>query len=323
VKKFAYAVAAFFVVFLQGCFLIPVDGEGGTSELVEPERGTYLCTPDESAHIDIPPGALERPTTITIERVEPPFEIEEYAPIGPVFDFGPSGTEFAVPVFVQLRPGALPEGVSWDDVSLYSLSGGVIEELASVTVDPIEGTVSGLTTHFSVFFVSALAPSRPRGISVGGPGLVPFFGRSDRSDLPANIGLWFRPDGTVSTSQYGGEATETLLIQINSGMPNTPLYVEGWTIDPADPEGTVGPTGDRISTRGFWYLFFGGNVIAPLTNLTTDSEGRIALTLDARDIHRQMVNAPAGYSSGRVRLRAIAPNGPSAIDIKISFGRVQ
>lgn len=318
------AIPVFLAAALPACFLIPVEGDDvSVSQLVLPEEGGFVCTLDDRAHIDIPPGALEVPTTITMARVDAPAEIAEFQPIGPVYDFGPSGTQFGGPVFVQLRPGPLPEGVGWDQLSLYSLSDGAIEELANVTVDAAEGTITGVTTHFSVFFVSALGPSQPRGISVGGPGLVPLFGRSNRSDLPANVGLWFRPGGTVSTQQYGGVATEILVIQINSGMPNTPLFVDSWTIDPVDAEGTVGPTGDRISTRGFWFDFFAHNVRAGLINQTTDSEGRIALTLYASDIYRQMLNAPAGYSSGRIRIRAIAPSGSTAVDIKIAFGRVQ
>jgi hypothetical protein len=318
------AIPVFLAAALPACFLVPLDIENASvSQLVHPEEGAYLCTLDDRAHIDVPPGALEVPTTITMARVDAPPEIAEYEPIGPVYDFGPSGLQFAAPVFVQLRPGPLPEGVGWDQVSLYSLSGGVIEELANVTVDASAGTVTGLTTHFSVFFASAIGPSQPRGIAVGGPGLVPLFGQSNRSDLPANVGLWFRPGGTVSTQQYGGPATEVLVIQINSGIPNSPLYVDSWTIDPVDAEGTVGPTGDRISTRGFWFDFFAHNVRAALINKTTDNEGRIALTLFASDVYRQMLNAPPGYSSGRIRIRAIAPSGPTAVDIKLSFGRVQ
>jgi hypothetical protein len=64
-------------------------------------------------------------------------------------------------------------------------------------------------------------------------------------------------------------------------------------------------------------------VRAGLINKTTDNEGRIGLTLFASDIYRQMLNSPAGYSSGRIRIRAIAPSGTTAVDIKLSFGRVQ
>jgi hypothetical protein len=309
------------VVVGMGC--LPVVGGGGSyGWLVLAAEGAYLCTPDDRAHIQIPPGALERDTTITISEVPMPDEALELEPVGPAFDFGPDGTRFAQPVWIQLHPGPLPAGRSLSELSLFNLSGGVVEELDDVFVDEAAGTISGFTTHFSTFFAAFSGPAAGgRMIRVGGPNLAPLFGSSTQSVNPPEVALWVAPGGSVSTNPYAGPFADEVVIQIDTGNPvaGESFYIEGWTVSPVDPDGTVGPTGDRISTRGFWHDYFAAYIEQPLRDLRTDSQGRLTLVLRGADIYSRIVNAPPGYSEGRLRLRVFSPDTGSSVDIYIAL----
>jgi hypothetical protein len=285
-------------------------------------EGAYLCTPDDRAHIYIPPGALETDTTITIAEVPIPEEALDQEPVGPAFDFGPDGTRFAQPVWIQLHPGPLPAGRTLSELSLFHLANGVVEELDGVTVDDSAGTISGFASHFSVFYAAFSGPAAGgRMIRIGGPNLTPLFGSSTRSVNPPEVALWVAPGGLVSTNPYAGPFAEEVVIQIDTGNPvaGESFYIEGWTVSPVDPEGTVGPTGDRISTRGFWHDYFAGAIEQPLRDLRTDSQGRLTLVLRGTDIYSRIVNAPPGYSEGRLRLRVFSPDSASSVDIYIAL----
>ena len=306
---------------LSGCML--VQGSTGASQQVVALEGAYICTPDDRAHIAIAPGALTEDLVITIRPIGVPDGVGDLQVIEPVFDFGPSGTRFAQPVWIQLHP-TVPEGIALSDLSLFSQSGGVVEELSDVSVDESSGTISGWTTHFSAFFAAYAGPRGGRGIRVGGRGLMPLFGSSSQSTSPPNVDLWFSRDGTVTSQPYTGIASDVLVIQIDTDpvAAETKFYVEGWTIDPIDPERPLGPTGDLISTRGFWHDFFAGEIELPLKNALTDSQGRLVVAFEARHLYARMLMAPAGYSSGRLRLRIFAEGGPEAVDIILNFGRL-
>ncbi len=110
----------------------------------------------------IPPGALKEGVSITIAPQvqhppifdEPlPAELNDVVWIGPVFDFGPSGTQFQIPIEVRWR---LPD----DQMTWLRDKGGSVEVgyYNGKTWQPCEnvqanadGTVSFQTTHFTPF----------------------------------------------------------------------------------------------------------------------------------------------------------------------------
>ncbi|MCC7538373.1 MAG: IPT/TIG domain-containing protein, partial [Deltaproteobacteria bacterium] len=78
----------------------PIGDGSSVSATIGPEGGS-LALGDEVS-LEIPPGALEAPTTITLSRTaEPAFEgWEAYSP---VYRFEPEGLQFAVPAQVSIR----------------------------------------------------------------------------------------------------------------------------------------------------------------------------------------------------------------------------
>lgn len=316
------AVIGLFLPVLAAC--LPFDGVGHESvgQRVVAAEGAYVCTSDEGAHIAIPAGALAEDTVITITEVPLPEEALEQGAVGPAYDFGPDGTHFLTPVWIQLHVRDLPAGRSIEELSLYNQSGGVVEELSDVYVDAEAGSISGTTTHFSIFYAAFSGPAGGRGVRIGGPGLTPLFGASSTS-TPPEVQLWFADDGTVSSDPYSGPRSEVLVIQVDTGTPGAgrAIYVEGWTISPVDPGGTVGPTGDRISTSGFWNDFFANEIEAPLRDLRTDADGRLTFAVRADHLLGHMVRAPAGYSEGRLRLRLLDADAVASVDVNLAFAR--
>jgi len=323
-KSLKLSTLSLVAIGLIGC--LPFDlGGVSVGQTVTYSEGAYICTPDDAAHIMIPPGALTSDTTITISRLGEYTEREDRQIVGAAWDFGPNGTRFAQPVWIQLHPSPLPEGVRVSDLSLFHESGGIVEELDDVQVDELNGTISGYANHFSVFYAAYTGTIGGRAIHVGGANLTPYFGSSSSSDNPTEIPIWVAPGGLVSTNPYSGEESDLLVIQVNTDppMPNTPLYIEGWTISPVDPGVVVGPTGDRISTYGFWHDFFGREIVNPMRNLRTDADGHLTLVIRGDRLYSQMSSAPPGYGEGRLRLRVAAVDGPEAMDVNLAFSRLR
>lgn len=317
-----YPITSLVLTVLAGC--IPLDGGSSVSQTVAVSEGAYICTPDDEAHIMIPPGALADDTNITIDRLSDHVPLGGLERVGAAWDFGPDGTQFRERVWIMLHP-TLPAGVSIRDLSLFHESNGVVEELEDIGYNEADGAISGFTDHFSVFYAAYSGPAGGRIINVGGRNLQPYFGGSSTSVNPTEVPIWVAPGGLVSTNPYSGDESDLLVLQVNTDpvLANTQFFVEGWTISPVDPNGPIGPTGDRISTSGFWHIFFADHFLNPLRTLRTDAEGRLTLVIRGVDLYRDMLNAPPGYSSGRFRLRVFAPEGPEAVDIILALGLLQ
>ncbi|UCH10492.1 MAG: tandem-95 repeat protein, partial [Fidelibacterota bacterium] len=121
------------------------------------EGGTV--TSDAGALIDIPAGALDSDVEIQIgEFTDPPAGADV---AGPMFFFGPSGTQFSVEVTITVPydPELVPEGFDESELVLllYNEYDGTWEALPS-SVNTIAHTITGVTTHFSGF-VAGIAPN--------------------------------------------------------------------------------------------------------------------------------------------------------------------
>ena len=125
--------------------------------------GTITLGSDESPRLilDIPPGALDSDITISVRELsasEVPDRIRGVGPIGPVYEFGPDGLEFAVPAQVTVHvPRAdlirlgMENGVPM--LFLAAVNGDRAEILpAPITVADLAAgrvTVAAPLTHFS------------------------------------------------------------------------------------------------------------------------------------------------------------------------------
>lgn len=141
-----------------------IDVDGG---VVETESGVTLT---------IPFGAVDEPTTVTITMTD------QSAPgaTSPVYEFGPEGIVFAKPVTVTLP---LPHGAT--DATMYWSRYGSSTEFDPIggTIDPVAGTITASTFHFSLGYVGQ--PSGTR--SVNGGGSVTWISASSYDIVPIDF----------------------------------------------------------------------------------------------------------------------------------------
>lgn len=121
----------------------PNEGRSFQQAIVAAEGGV-LATPGDTATLTVPAGALSADTTLTV-KVEAPTGAARAG----VYDFGPDGTQFQVPVTLAIAfDGTVPrdkkavlawlDGSDWTEVPGSSLAGG---------------KVSGAVDHFTRFTI--------------------------------------------------------------------------------------------------------------------------------------------------------------------------
>jgi Tol biopolymer transport system component len=125
--------------------------------------GGVAKTSDGSAAVAIPAAALPAGIGITVAPAAlPPAEVAGTGVLGTTaFEFGPTGTQFAVPATLSLTyaPEQLPPGVDEADLRLYTLVGGQWSLVPGSGVDVNANMVTGNISHFSVYSVGVRAAS--------------------------------------------------------------------------------------------------------------------------------------------------------------------
>jgi hypothetical protein len=102
----------------------------------------------------LPPGALTESTPITVTLA--PEAEDTPNTVGPAYEFGPSGTQFAEPVEMALTfdPATLPEGTDKATLRVARFEdGGWVPLTEAVSVDSATNTVRAATRHFSLYRV--------------------------------------------------------------------------------------------------------------------------------------------------------------------------
>jgi hypothetical protein len=146
----------------------------------------------------IPPGALGSAVSFTIEKLE----AWPAGALGPVFQIGPSGTTFAVPstVVYHYQPsflGATP----LDRVLLATAVGATWSPLAMQSIDGAAQTVSGQTTHLSVYgLVDGRVIAGDAGGGTGGAGT----GGAGGADTGGSGGVGVGGAGGTGAGGIGG-----------------------------------------------------------------------------------------------------------------------
>ena len=103
----------------------------------------------EGSRLVIPPGALAQDTVVTVSaRVPDGTEPDANLIDGMIYDFGPSGTEFAVPVFLLLPQGAAPA-----DGEEKRVARRVGDFWAALGGGPFDDQVMTVIPHFSEYAV--------------------------------------------------------------------------------------------------------------------------------------------------------------------------
>ena len=124
-----------------------------TSSSVVVSGGVGGTTTVDKGQVTVPAGAVTDPIRITI-RVRNGMMIPGYQLTSPVLEFGPTGTEFATPIEVQIiSDDALASDLVWSN---RPAEGGGYSEVPGATVagDALVGDVS----HFSIGFTGIPLP---------------------------------------------------------------------------------------------------------------------------------------------------------------------
>ncbi len=130
--------------------------EGGTVSVDDPD------SPFAGASVEIPPGALDEETVITIRPGGGAPDIVGFIPVGPIYELLPSDQEFNVPVtlVVPYEEGAVPEWATEEEIGVYFVEPGDDEWTR------LEGTVEieqdQIVVHIMQFsFVAPGVPIEP------------------------------------------------------------------------------------------------------------------------------------------------------------------
>jgi hypothetical protein len=199
-----------------------------TTMMVTSEEGGTLIL--EGTTLEVPPGALPADTEITIESTTaaPPSSFGSWS--SPVYQFGPDGLVFQVPVQVTLTFGGSPvePAVFWS-----TTDGGFENRGGTVTGDHITASV----LHFSQGFVATPPPGSPP---------PPDAGTHPIGDAGADGGP--HPTGDGGTGSGGGSGDGGT--GSGGGGPDGGIQptVDGGTL-PTGDGGTL-PTGDGGTGSG-------------------------------------------------------------------------
>ena len=118
-------------------------------KLVGPSGGA-LSSSDGNLAVSIPPGALPADVTITTEPATAPAQ----GAVGTVYEIGPTGTQFAMPVTLTLHYDAANlAGAAESSLRVATFAGGAWQLLPGAVVDRQAKTVSGVTTHLSPYAI--------------------------------------------------------------------------------------------------------------------------------------------------------------------------
>jgi hypothetical protein len=123
-------------------------GTGETDEMeVGPEGGTVTLFRGDVT-LDVPPGAVLAPTTISAERFNPPDGLGFVT--GAAYDFGPDGAQFQRPLTVSFRvdPSAVRDV---EDFAVAKLVGRGVELQPTLPYDAEAGVLRGQLSSFSPY----------------------------------------------------------------------------------------------------------------------------------------------------------------------------
>ena len=120
-----------------------------TMKMVGPSGGA-VSSSDGNLAVNIPAGALPADVTITTEPAAAPAA----GAVGNVYEIGPTGTQFAMPVTLTLHYDMTAlSGATESSLRVATFAGGSWQLLPGAVVDTQAKTVSGVTTHLSPYAI--------------------------------------------------------------------------------------------------------------------------------------------------------------------------
>ena len=150
-----------FVTASTAALLGACGGSSTTSATIGATGGTV--TGSNGTSVTIPAGALSQNTLITVTTESNTIDITNTKLVGPVYRFGPEGTQFAVPVTVTVsyEPSALPSGTAASSIVMMTAPASSTDYTALTTTIADSTHVSAQTPHFSDFVATVATTVGP------------------------------------------------------------------------------------------------------------------------------------------------------------------
>jgi hypothetical protein len=127
------------------------DASGSSASASIGVSGGVVATGDGSVRLSIPAGAITTTTTITIT----PSTSSVPGYVGQVWEIGPTGTQFSVPITIALAySDAELAGKPVAGFSVSTVVGNAWEPIAASVLDTAAHVMSGQTTHLSPYAVA-------------------------------------------------------------------------------------------------------------------------------------------------------------------------
>lgn len=184
-------------------------------------RGGVLRPTTGTIRLEIPPGAVDRPTTFSIDQLaSPPRPHADGLVVTRAFEIGPTGTTFDPPAILTLRADAPGENAIPPDADVTTRSWNATaqrwDELGTPRFDPKRSTVTARIPHLSLWAAAAVT------VPHGGYGIdTDFCGTChDSHDSQASPGLsapteretcYACHDGSGAASDVRGDFGEVVL----------------------------------------------------------------------------------------------------------------
>jgi hypothetical protein len=164
--------------------------------------GGVIVTGDGVANVNIPAGAVGANTMITIT----PSTSSVPGAVGQVWEIGPTGTQFSVPITITLAYkdsdlGGMPPTA----FAVSTVVNGAWQPIPATVVNPAAHIISGQTTHLSPYAISPLSASSVvdagADATLGSGGALP---AADGGSSAGNGGGTSQLDGSPTGSDDGG-----------------------------------------------------------------------------------------------------------------------
>ena len=134
------------------------------------KSGGAVSSMDGNVGVTIPAGALGTDVMITVAPAEAPAS----GAVGTVYEIGPTGTQFAMPVALKLHydPAGLG-GMPETSLRVATFAAGSWQLLPGAVVDTAAKTVSGLTMHLSPYAIVSASAGQTCAQIQGAPQCAP------------------------------------------------------------------------------------------------------------------------------------------------------
>jgi hypothetical protein len=166
--KLRWSAALLAALVVGACETLPTDTDEDDDPALVGEVGPgggSVGTRDGGVKLDVPAGAVNGNTPITVEPAPNPPQSPDLIP-GTTYEFGPDGTTFSTPVKLTIRydKSKLPQGTAESSLGLYKLIGGSWQKITGSGANPAAGTVSGSISSFSTYGI--LSGGSPKSLSI-------------------------------------------------------------------------------------------------------------------------------------------------------------